>query len=46
MKNAALILRIRAFLKKYAKTCPDDPTEYTSPDAYQLERAADLIEQG
>lgn len=36
--------RIRAFLKTYAGTTEEG--DYTSPDAYQLEAAAELLEQG
>lgn len=40
-----LAKEIREFLAKYAGRVPDRPDEYTSPDAYQLEMAATLLEQ-
>jgi len=35
---------IRVFLERYAKRCPNEPSEYTSPDAYCLETAATELE--
>lgn len=43
MKNKTA-QKIRSFLKLYA--AKNDDMEYTSPDAYQLEAAAELLEAG
>ena len=42
--SAKLAADIRLFLATYAKRCPDTPTEYSSPDAYELETAATELE--
>jgi hypothetical protein len=42
--NSKLADDIRLFLATYAKRCPDEPTEYSSPDAYELETAATELE--
>lgn len=44
MDAKTLATDIRAFLADHAKVCPDDASEYTSPDAYELGAAALLLE--
>ena len=47
-KNEAKILAadIRAFLEKYGKRDATFPEEWNSPDAYEMERCAALLDGG